>query len=110
MQLHNYLRMHRRKTGFTQKEIAFLIGSNQVGKISRYEKFYSIPQLKTILALEIIFQVTARELFAGLFEEVKKETCLRIEYLVQEVGRDSGGNRTRMKSDHLKRLSTQQKT
>lgn len=104
-QLHNYLRTHRKRVGFTQRDIAFLIGSNQTGKISRYETFDQIPHLTTVLAYEVIFQTPPRELFGGLFDKVAEEILKRSEALIRETNLRRTSRRTQAKIDHLKRLA-----
>jgi transcriptional regulator with XRE-family HTH domain len=63
--------MHRRQVGFSQDEIAFLLGAMSGSKTCRYERRSRLPPLKTALALEIIFQASARELFPGVFREAE---------------------------------------
>lgn len=104
-QLHNYLRTHRKRIGFTQRDIAVLIGSNHVGKISRYETFDQIPHLTTVLAYEVIFQTSPRELFGGLFDKVAEEILKRSEALIRETKQRRPSRRTQMKINHLKRLA-----
>jgi transcriptional regulator with XRE-family HTH domain len=103
--LHNYLRMFRRRTGFTQYEIAFLLGSNHFHKISRYERGARTPHLRTVLAYQILFHASAKDLFGELFEKVEVEIRQRAKellYTSELLPRDS---RTKRKIDHLKRLS-----
>jgi len=73
--------MHRKRSGFSQEEIAFLLLCQSGTKLSRYECFKQTPSLETALACEVIFQVPIRELFAGLFDEVEEQTLERIELL-----------------------------
>lgn len=79
--LQNYLRTHRKRTGLSQREIAFLLGVTSSSKVSRYEHFLRQPTLRTAFAYEIIFGVPAHELFAGIFQEVEAETLRRIQSL-----------------------------
>lgn len=83
--LENYLKTHRRRSGFSQDEVAFLLGSSSGAKISRYERRARRPTLKTALAYEAIFQVPARALFAGLYQKVEKETSARARLLAQKL-------------------------
>ncbi len=75
--LPNYLRTHRKRAGFTQNETAFLIGLKGGGRISRYENFSRLPDLRTAFAYEVVFHTSLRKLFAGIFELVEKETVKR---------------------------------
>jgi transcriptional regulator with XRE-family HTH domain len=70
--LENYLRTHRKRSGLTQEEVAFLLGCEDGSQVSRYEKRRHLPPLETALACEAIFGVPIAELFAGVREGVKK--------------------------------------
>lgn len=68
--LPTYLRMHRRKAGLTQAELAYLIGCPD-DAVSRLERGYRRPNLRTALACELVFRTSLRELFPGMYEEVE---------------------------------------
>ena len=86
--LPNYLRTHRKKAGFTQNETAFFIGLSSGGRISRYENFSRLPNLKTAFAYEALFHTSAREIFAGVFEIVEKETIKRARELSKKLEKE----------------------
>jgi transcriptional regulator with XRE-family HTH domain len=83
--LENYLVTYRKRAGFTQDEVAFLLGSQSGAKVSRYERRVRRPNLETVFAYEALFGVPARELFAGLFEKVEKEALDRAQQLIQSL-------------------------
>ena len=83
--LENYLRTYRKKSGLTQREVAFLLGRKNGAQLSRYEKQRRLPPLRTALAFEAIFKIPLPELFAGLRESVRRETSERIEKLDADV-------------------------
>jgi transcriptional regulator with XRE-family HTH domain len=83
--LQNYLRTYRKRSGFTQTEVAFLLGSDDGMKVSRYERRVQRPTLETAFALEAIFRTPAKELFAGLYEKVEKQTRVRARMLAQKL-------------------------
>jgi transcriptional regulator with XRE-family HTH domain len=66
-----YLKTHRKYSGLTQRDIAFLLGNSDGAQLSRYENHHRIPPLETALAFEAIFKVPVAELFAGLHEAAK---------------------------------------
>jgi transcriptional regulator with XRE-family HTH domain len=68
--LENYLRSHRKQSGLTQEEVAFLLGCEDGTLLSRYEKRRWLPPLETALACEAIFGIPVGELFAGKRQEV----------------------------------------
>src|SRR5207247_2891499 len=70
----NYLRTCRKRSGLAQHEVAFLLGCQNGGFVSRYEKRKRLPTLTTALACEAVFGVPVAELFAGLREGVGKKS------------------------------------
>ncbi len=105
--LPNYLRTQRRKAGFTQKETAFLIGLKSGDKISRYENFRRLPSLKTVFAYEVISQLPAGELFAGVFELVERETIKRAQELAKKLEKEHLNPALTRKLEILKAVSSQ---
>jgi transcriptional regulator with XRE-family HTH domain len=76
-QLLNYLLSNRKRLSLSQAEVAFLLGNKGGAKVSRYERFNREPSLATALALEVIFQRSASELFGGLYQKVEQEVIER---------------------------------
>lgn len=83
--LNNYLRTYRKRAGFSQRELAFLFGCKSGAKVTRYERFVRRPTLRTALAYEAIFGASVRELFAGMYLEVERETAKRAAVLAQRL-------------------------
>src|SRR5262249_26149549 len=82
----HYIRMHRKRTGLSQKELAFLLGWPQGEALaSRYERFLHEPTLSTALACEFIFQVPLSELFAGMFDDAALLTVAQMRLLEQKL-------------------------
>jgi len=75
--LPNYLKAHRKHSGLSQDEVAFLLGCENGAKVSRYEKRRRLPPLETALACEAIFGVPVSELFAGVREDIGKDIARR---------------------------------
>ena len=71
--LENYLRTHRKQSGLTQREVAFLLGSKNGDQVSRYERRCWLPPLETAIAFEVVFKVPIAELFAGAHRGVAEE-------------------------------------
>jgi transcriptional regulator with XRE-family HTH domain len=80
-QLPNYLRSNRKRLSLSQNEVAFLLGTRSGAKVSLYEGFDRVPSLETALALEVIYQRSASELFGGLYQKVEKEVMARAKIL-----------------------------
>ena len=88
--LENYLRTYRRRSGLTQRELAFLLGWETETQVSRYEKRHRLPPLATALACEEVFGVPAAELFAGVRESAVKTMRKRMVELRSKL-QDTGG-------------------
>ena len=93
--LTTYLRMYRKRTGFTHEELAFLCGAMYGSTVARHEKGVRLPKLRTALMYECILQASVRELYAGLFHEaldsVKTRAaglCASLERRPPSSGRD----------------------
>lgn len=69
----NLLAKYRRRTGYTQKRVAHLIGHKSHGALSSYECGRILPTLTTALKLEIILRTPVAFLFPGIYDSLKKE-------------------------------------
>jgi transcriptional regulator with XRE-family HTH domain len=83
--LPNYLRTYRKRSYFSQDEVAFLLGCKNGSKVSRYENFSRQPTPETMFAFEIIFRVPVRELFAGTYHKVERDVLRRAQLLVRKT-------------------------
>lgn len=79
--LPNYVRVHRKRLGLSQNEVAFLLGWRNASQPSRYEHFSRIPTLRTALALSVVLRVSVQELFSGEYQKVGKAVCRQAERL-----------------------------
>ena len=95
--LPHYLRTHRRRSGFSQEEVARLLGAVSGTKVSRYENFSRRPSVAAIFAFEIVFNRPARELFAGSYEEVRLDVQERAKRLAEAIAKHAGDPRTARK-------------
>jgi transcriptional regulator with XRE-family HTH domain len=82
----NNLVLYRRRMGFTQKQVARLLGRRDTSTVSHYENGRSFPPLPIALSLEIILRVPVAFLFPGLYDETK----LRIRHTEEKF---AGGQR-----------------
>jgi transcriptional regulator with XRE-family HTH domain len=93
-QLANYLLSNRKRLSLSQEEVAFLLGNMGGAQVSRHERFVREPTLETALALEVIFQRSASELFNGLYQKVEQEVMARAKTLSNRV--DLGESKRQM--------------
>jgi transcriptional regulator with XRE-family HTH domain len=84
--LDNYLRMGRREKRLTQEELALLLGMDDGGNVSRYERGRRTPSLDLALAYEAIVGIPVSELFAGRFLSVELEVEARAKLLAERLG------------------------
>ncbi len=103
--LHNYLRTYRKRTGFSQKQIAFLMACESGSKVSRYERRKRTPTLESALALEIIYGVSVGELYAGVRQDIRRDVAIRADRLAVELEQLPPGERTDTQLELLDRLA-----
>ena len=75
--LPSYLRTHRKKHGFSQDELAELIGCSHGAIVSRFEYLQRPPPFKIALACQIVFDVPAQDIFPAVLRDVERETAAR---------------------------------
>lgn len=103
--LPNYLRTYRKRSGFSQREIAMLLGTRDGSKVSHYERFLREPGLRNALACEIIFDIPVRELFAGVFEAAERDVRRRARLLAERLKRRRDDRRLDSKLGTLARAT-----
>lgn len=67
--LHNYLAMHRRRSGLSQDDVGHLLGIDR-GTVSHHELGSKQPTFETLLGYLRLYGVAAEELFAGAYHQV----------------------------------------
>ncbi len=97
----NYIRTCRKRTGLTQEEVAFLLGSKSSAGISRHERLKQTPDLETLLAYELLFQTPVRNLFSRTHQEVELKLKQRIRLLIRKLAKGGGGRRIKRKIEIL---------
>ena len=80
----NHLWLYRQKRGYSQKEVAFLLGHKSTAHISEYERGRRMPSVKTALKLEIVFSIPLAFLYSDLYAMLKEEIQSRREKLLAE--------------------------
>jgi transcriptional regulator with XRE-family HTH domain len=72
-QKQNNLILYRRRMGFTQKQVARLLGHRDTSMVSHYEHGRALPPLAAALGLEIIYRVPVAFLFPAMYHHLKQE-------------------------------------
>jgi hypothetical protein len=83
--LQSYLRTHRRNWCLTQREVAFLLGGQAGGQVSRYERLARTPTLEAALCCQVLFGPPPHEIFPGVFAEVERSIIERALALHREL-------------------------
>ncbi len=83
--LGNYLRAYRKRSGLSQREVAYLLGSKNGGQVSLNERRRHVPPLETALAFQAVLGTPISELFAGTYESVAEDVRLRAQDLTTEL-------------------------
>jgi DNA-binding XRE family transcriptional regulator len=99
----SYLRPARRRWGFTQREVAFLIGHKTGKTISRIEALKQTPTLHEAFSCGIIFNTAPIKLFPGSLAEAERLVAERANELYEELQGDPSKT-TRLKLDFLEEL------
>jgi DNA-binding XRE family transcriptional regulator len=87
--LTNYLRTHRLKTGFTQEDLAVILGYVCRDAISRHERLDSTPSLLVALSYQVLYQMPVSEIFAGMTETVEFKIEAQLAAFEDALGRHS---------------------
>jgi DNA-binding XRE family transcriptional regulator len=83
--LRNCLRTYRRRLGFSQKDIAFLLGSTRASKISRHERGLQRPTIGILIAYELLFDTSLRDIYAELAAEHGQLLCGRLRLMLENA-------------------------
>ena len=59
--------------GFTQKQVAHLLGHRDTSMVSHYEHGRALPPLAVALGLEIIYRVPVAFLFPGMYDQLRRK-------------------------------------
>ena len=70
-----YLRRERRKWGLTQDELALLIGAKSRSQVSMLERGLTRPTAEQLIALCLLFGLTALQLFPQLAERARDDAA-----------------------------------
>jgi len=70
----NELIIYRRRMGFSQKQVAVVLGLQSTSMLSRYESGQSLPPLFTALRLEILYRIPVAFLYSEAYRSLKEET------------------------------------
>lgn len=99
----SYLRPLRRRWGFTQAEVALLIGTKTNVSIARIEALRTYPSLAQAIAYSILFDTPPEELFPELYGKVYEFVLARAEEMYESL-QGNPSTVTRIKLDFLEEV------
>lgn len=79
------LRKHRKRSPFTQQDIAELLGNKDISQISRHETNPAHPQVELGLLYEILFGIPVSELFSNQKQSIINRLQKRIPNIIHEL-------------------------
>jgi DNA-binding XRE family transcriptional regulator len=85
----NYVRVHRRKSCLSQRELGDLVG-NDAGQISKHERSCSLPTLLVAIGYSIVFRTSIPDIFTGLHESLAESIEERLSELEQTLRQCDG--------------------
>jgi transcriptional regulator with XRE-family HTH domain len=98
--LGNYLRTHRKRSGLSQREVAFLLGYRNKTQVSRHERARTAPPLLVAIAYEVIFQSPVSALFTQARANAKRSVETKLatfEANLKRSGKDTDARATAQK-------------
>lgn len=95
--LGNYLRVRRRQSQLSQKELAFLLGYKHESFISRLERHDRGMTFSTSRACRIIFGSRTKDIFPALLKEHDSKLMQRMQDLCTTLEQDGPSKRKEVK-------------
>ena len=104
------MRTHRKLSGLSQKDIAFLLGCQCGAVVSRLECRVRQPSLRTVLAYQVLFGVSADELLPFAYKEVEQLIAKRACVLSRTLARSHNSRTVAHKLEFLRKIFQQSVT
>jgi transcriptional regulator with XRE-family HTH domain len=83
----NRLKKHRDIHGYSQKEIAFMLGFKNAARIGQWEKGLALPSIINLLKLSVIYSAFINDFYFDLLQEYKPKVVSKKEALSLKEGR-----------------------
>jgi transcriptional regulator with XRE-family HTH domain len=101
--LPNSLRLYRLRSGFSQRDLAFLLGYRAGSVITRLERQQRRIALASAFAYHLIFGEDARETFPALYERIEEGVITRMQDLYARLEQDRPSRKTAIKLQNLEK-------
>jgi len=104
--LTNYLRTYRRRSAFSQKELAFLLGYRSSSVVPRFERQQRRITLGIALSYQLIFGGELKDAFPALFDRVEEGLSWRMQELHDRLKEGLPSKKTTLKLQVLREALT----
>lgn len=98
----NHLRVHRRRSAFSQKELAFLLGYRSGSVVPRFEQQKRRITLGLAVSYQLIFGTELKETFPALYERVEQRLSWRMQELYERLNKSVPSKKTTLKLQILR--------
>ncbi len=85
----NNLKKFRETIGYSQKDVALLLGFDYVKNISRWENGETFPSIEYLFALSHLYNASPSELYPSVWQSLQIETIKKRQSLPQRKGGSS---------------------
>lgn len=96
------MRAHRKRCGLSQPEFAALAGTSPTS-VCRYERAERLPDMRTLIAAEVVFGVPLRQFAKRLYREIEHATRKEADKL-RELAAAEKGKSSRIRAVKLETL------
>ena len=100
--LGNYLKVHRRRAGLTQRELGQLVGYNRAWQVSRHERSQAVPPLLIALAYQEVLGMPVTALFTGMHATVAQAVQRNLAAFRKKL--EAGGTKGRKANEIARKL------
>lgn len=87
------IRVHRRKSGLSQSELATILGTLGPVGISRHEQLVTLPKFLVAVGYEIVFRAPIAELFPAVYETLRIDIEARLLNLEKKLHQSTAKGR-----------------
>ncbi len=88
MSLNNYsntLRVHRKRAGLRQRDVALFLGLDCADRISHWENGTAVPNIVNLFKLAILFKETPERLYQDLYRSIKESPAPQLASQVLQI-------------------------
>lgn len=79
----NRLKKYRSMMGYTQKDVAKMLGIENTCRLSRWEKGFALPNVINLFKLSILYRTLPEELYRDISSELR-DTLRKSELLIKK--------------------------